>query len=206
MGVIGASAADYLRLLQGLLPPGAAWPREDDAHLTQLMQAWADELARVDARAAELLEEADPRLTSELLTEWETLCGLPSPGAPPAQTDAQRRADVVGRLAAVGGQSRGYFQALAEAFGYPGARVVEYFPFRAGSPVGQAMANVDGWRHTWRIQAEGLSGSPRHFRVGDPVGGPLTDWGDDWYFACRIYRYKPAHSILHFGYGEGGDA
>lgn len=42
---------DYLRQLQALLPPGPAWPKDDDATLTRMLAALAAELSRVDGRA-----------------------------------------------------------------------------------------------------------------------------------------------------------
>ena len=41
-----ATSDDYLRVLQALLPPGAAWPRDPDATLTKVLAAWADDLAQ----------------------------------------------------------------------------------------------------------------------------------------------------------------
>lgn len=68
---------DYLRQLQSLLPPGPAWPKDDGATLTRLFGALSSELARVDGRAWQLVEEADPRTTGELLADWERSAGLP---------------------------------------------------------------------------------------------------------------------------------
>ncbi len=42
------TAAQYLGLLQGLLPTGPAWPRDPDATLTKLLSAEAEEFARLD--------------------------------------------------------------------------------------------------------------------------------------------------------------
>jgi|GEM_PF-2742733 len=74
---MGLTADDYLALCQNLLPSGPAWPRESDAFVTRLLDAWAQELARIDARVDALIEEADPRTTSELLDDWEREYGLP---------------------------------------------------------------------------------------------------------------------------------
>jgi len=63
-------ADDYLHQLQALLPSGPAWPRDRDAVLTQLLAAFAEEFARIDARTAQLIEEADPRATYDLLADW----------------------------------------------------------------------------------------------------------------------------------------
>lgn len=73
------SAEAYLAQLQALLPPGSAWPRAANATLTKLLGALAEELARLDARALALIDEADGRSTLELLSDWERVCGLPDP-------------------------------------------------------------------------------------------------------------------------------
>ena len=53
------SAADYLRMLQHLLPQGQAWTRAPGAVLTAVLQASADELERLDM-AMRLLLMGDP--------------------------------------------------------------------------------------------------------------------------------------------------
>jgi uncharacterized protein YmfQ (DUF2313 family) len=75
------NAKAYLQQLQALLPRGLAWPRAVDAHLTKLLSAFSLEFARVDQRVDDLLDEADPRSTLELLPEWERMAGLPDPCA-----------------------------------------------------------------------------------------------------------------------------
>jgi len=75
------TAEEYLSQLQALLPPGAAWPRQGDAELTAVLQALADEFARVDQSADRLIDESDPRTASDLLTGWEADTGLPDPYA-----------------------------------------------------------------------------------------------------------------------------
>jgi len=105
MGVI---ATDYLAQLQALLPPGPAWPKGADASLTKMLTGLAQELARVDDRALQLVEEVDPRTTAELFIDWERVAGLPDACVTAFagdQTTAQRRASLVGRLATLGGQS-----------------------------------------------------------------------------------------------------
>lgn len=57
-----------------------------DRVVYKLLLAIGDELTRVSSRAADLVEEADPRTTLELLPEWENDYGLVSTG-----TDQERR-------------------------------------------------------------------------------------------------------------------
>lgn len=75
-------ASEYLQQLVALLPSGPAIPREPGSRLSRLLEAPAAELARIEGRAVALLDEADPRLTAEMLTDWERAFGLPNPCAP----------------------------------------------------------------------------------------------------------------------------
>lgn len=88
------AAVSYRRMLEGLLPPGRLW-RFVDGLLTPLLLGCADELARLDARAGFLLEEAHAPSTDELLPEYESELGLA-----PVGTDAARVARVVARMVA----------------------------------------------------------------------------------------------------------
>lgn len=118
---MGMTAEEYRSQLQALLPPGAAWTREPNAVLTKTLHAIADELARVDVRADELLTESDPRATFELLGDWERAFGLPATCVPAGQTTTERRNALAAKVAALGGQSRAYFLKLASDIGFVGA-------------------------------------------------------------------------------------
>ena len=72
-----ATAEQYRQALQSLLPPGPAFTREPNALLTKLLDALAQELYRADLRAAQLIDEAFPDTTTELLPDWERVAGLP---------------------------------------------------------------------------------------------------------------------------------
>ena len=59
------SAAAYADQLKQLLPRGRLWLLEADAKLRALLLAIAEELARVDARGVDLINESDPRTADE---------------------------------------------------------------------------------------------------------------------------------------------
>ncbi len=99
------SPAHYLQQLQALLPLGRAWPRDPDAVLTRRLQALADELARVDARAAAALDEVIPDHAAERLPEWEVLTGVSG------------REAVLAQLSAQGGSTETYFIELTDVLG-----------------------------------------------------------------------------------------
>lgn len=195
-----AVSADYLRQLQALLPMGAAWPRDDDAVLTRLLAAAADELARVDARSVQLLAEADPRTTAEMLADWERNAGLPDQCvvlSGQTQGAVQRRAALVSRLTQLGGQSVAYFTRLAASYGYT-VSISEYKPFRAGaSRSGDQISNGD-WAYAWKASAPLNTVTP--FRAGQSVSGDaVAAWGNKA-LECVFSRCKPAHTTIIFTY------
>jgi hypothetical protein len=87
-----ATSGAYARQLKALLPQGVAWNLEPDSMVSRVMLALAEELARIDGRAAALIQEIDPRTTLELLPDWERMLALPDICAPAAQTLQERRA------------------------------------------------------------------------------------------------------------------
>lgn len=194
---MGLTTDDYLQHLQALLPQGPAWSRDPDAVITQQLSAWAEELARVDARSLDLITEADPRTTSELLTDWERVAGLPDPCVTADQTIEQRRAALVSKLISLGGQSRQYFLALAKAFGYEGASITEYRPMNCTDDCNDNLAS-EADRSVWTLNLPATSGI-FYMNSNSPCASPLAAWGDQA-IECRISRYKPANTTVIFAY------
>lgn len=192
------SAAAYLAQLQALLPQGAAWPRDADATLTQLLAALAEELARVDLRADDLLNEADPRTTYELLADWERVAGLPDPCTPADASTEERRLSLVQRLTMLGGASAAYFIALAAALGYPGATVTEFRPFTCVSNCNDFLNPAPAWTHLWQLNLPASRITP--MTCASPCNASLRTWGDST-LECVVNRLKPAHTDVIFTYG-----
>lgn len=195
-----ATADQYLVHLQALLPAGPAWPREPEAVLTKMLLAQADGLARVHNRTADLIEEADPRTAYELLSDWERVAGLPDPcSAGIATTLQERRAALVTRLTATGGQSVAYFTGLANTLGYD-VTIAEFRPFECGQS--QCADHLNGGhecRHDWLVTVHG----PRItlFRCGESECGDLLGKitrAED--LECLLHRLKPGHTTLHVFY------
>ncbi|NQE47975.1 YmfQ family protein [Herbaspirillum rubrisubalbicans] len=192
------TSEQYQAQLLDLLPPGAIWPRDLDTDLADLLLAKADELARVDGRADQLIEEADPRTTSELLSDWERVAGLPDQCMDLASTPEERRQRLHQKLVWQGGQSAAFFIELLEALGYPGCTITEFRPFRANSKC-NASLNQGGWRYAWRINVPG-SVTIRTMTATSPCNVPIRRWGDSS-LACILARYRPAHTVLYISYG-----
>lgn len=194
---MGMTADQYLIALQALLPRGAAWPRDASAVLTRTLRALAEEFARIDERAGDLIEESDPRTTLELLPDWERVAGLPDACYGELSTIQERRAALAAKLTRLGGQSRAYFIDLAHQLGYE-VTIDEFRPFRAG--IGRAGDPVYGqaWLFAWRVNAPETT--IRYFRAGQSVAGErLRTWGNTL-LECAISRVKPAHTHVIFAY------
>lgn len=194
------TAAEYREQLKALLPPGQAFPREPGTTLHDLLDGMSIELARVDARASTLPQEANPATAAELLPDWERVAGLPDKCAGVLEETLQgRRNALLTKLASTGGQSALYFIELAASLGYT-VTIEQFRPFRVGmSRAGDSLTN-GAWVFTWLIRAPGVTVTS--FRVGrSAVGERLRTWGNDT-LECKINQLKPAHTIALFAYGD----
>lgn len=146
----------YTDVLLSLLPPGVALSTDTDTELYALADAIGVEFNRVDAAAAELIEEADPRTTNNLLPDYERVYGLPGDNPNPPTTIDGRRAALLEAIRGLGDASKENVEALlaALASGFFAWRDFESFdPFVAGSAVGAALYQ-DEWQNTVRLHLE----------------------------------------------------
>mgnify|MGYP000371383289 CR=1 FL=1 len=177
---MGLSVAAYTAQLQALLPPGHAFTRAPDAVLTKLLQGWAEEFARIDARIDVLIAEIDPSRTTEMIDDFEDMTGLPDSCIGTLEALDKRRNAVLGRMRAAGGQDRQYFIDLAARVGY-------------------TVTITEPSLHTWQVNAP--SENVQLARAGTAVAGdPLRLWGTEAILECTIARYAPAHAVLLFNY------
>ena len=189
------TAEDYRRQLAALLPKGIIWPRDGESDLGRFLAALAEELARLDARAEDLVLETDPRQTFELLADWERVCGLPGVCEEVGEAVAQRRASVLARLTSIGGQTPAFFKALAATPGYD-IEIVEYAAFTTETGVDRPL-NDDAWTHTWEVQAP--STGRGYLDCMGSCADPLSWWGLDK-LECVIRAAAPAHTVVLFVY------
>lgn len=195
---MGLSRADYLSQLQALLPQGPAWPREPAALFTRLLDGFAEEFARVDGRAGQLIEESDPRTTYELLADWERVAGLPGTCALLAGIDLtveQRRAALVAKLTERGGQSRAYFIALAARLGFT-ITITEFSEWTFDSDDDTPFYGWE-WNFAWQVNAPLNTVGEWTFDSDDDT--PFAWWGNEL-LECAISHDKPAHTVALFAY------
>lgn len=189
---------DYLRQLQALLPPGPAWSKDEGDLLTRLLAGLSGELARVDGRAWQIVEEADPRTVAELFADWERVAGLPDACAQAfggEQTVAQRRSALVGRLTTLGGQSPAYFIALAAAIGYA-ITITEFSEHTVNDDVEHGLYGP-AWNFAWQVNA--ALNTVTEITVDSTVEEPLAAWGNAL-LECVLNRLKPVHTAVLYSY------
>lgn len=193
-----ADKIDYYKsALRRLLPSGKLFRVVPAGVLDNLLAGIAVELARIDDRAVTLQDEADPRTTTECLTDWERITGLPGDCVGLDATIPERRAAVVAKLTTLGSQNKQSFIDIAATLGYVITvnDVIEYEPFRCNSLVGSRLTN-GAWVHTFTIRFQ--NNNTRYFIVGENAAGDrLLEFGDDT-LECVLTENKPAHSLILF--------
>ncbi|WP_413722416.1 YmfQ family protein [Sodalis sp. RH24] len=194
------SADDYTAALQGLLPPGQAWPRENGTVQNAVLRALGNSYQRSDDAAMALLAGAFPRTATILLKEWENTLGLPDDCAI-GETDSMvlRQKAVVAKLFSSGGQSNAYFISVAAALGYS-ITITQYRQARAGmSRCGDAL-NGENWPFVWLVTAPLTT--VIYAQAGlSYCGDPLRSWGNKR-LECRLSALAPSHTIVKFGYAN----
>jgi uncharacterized protein YmfQ (DUF2313 family) len=191
------NASDYLQQLQAVLLRGKAWTRDAGSVMSQLLAGIAEEFARVDLRADELLYEADPRTTNELLADWERNFGLPDPcGEQLGNTISLRRDVLVYKVTSLGGQSKQFYIDLAARLGFT-VTITEFKKYTVTSAVNEAM-NGEDWVFAWQVNAP--AETVRTMTVKSGVNEPFNAWGNE-ILECNISRLKPAHTHVLFAYG-----
>lgn len=198
----------YADQITALMPRGRVWPEAGGPVWAALMRALAPELARLDQRACDLIEEADPRTCRETLTDWERVLGLPDPCSPGDATFEERRRAVITKLRMEGGASRQYFIDLAAALGFA-ISITEHQPlicgrYRCGHQAERRPVGSPLMRFIWRVSIAGRR--LRWFRCGD---GSRTgtdphvriQFADE--LECIFEALKPAHTRIVFDYVGG---
>ncbi|POA33029.1 MULTISPECIES: YmfQ family protein [unclassified Pseudomonas] len=193
------TAEQYQAQLRSLLPSGPAWDPERVPELEQVLQGVSQELARLDARAADLLNEMDPAGVSELVPDWERVMNLPDPclGLTPLFDD--RRLAVRRRLLAVGAQTAVYFVEIARSQGYPNASVTQSRAPRMGSSrFGSAHFGTWQAQFMWTLNTGGRLLLGRRF--GASYWGERFGMNPGSALECLIHRNAPAHTQVKINY------
>lgn len=195
---------DYAVAFAKLLPRGQAWPRDRDSTLMKVVTGLAQIWGLVEAKAAALLErESDPRITIELLPDWERNWGLPDECYASPGSIGDRQIALVQRMTIEGAQSREFFIDQAARIGYT-ITISEYRPFIVGiDRVGDNRTIGDGTGTD-----KNYLGQPALSPLGTPLA--LDQWSEYPYvFGADTNRYYwtvhvGASRLTWFRVGNGG--
>ena len=171
--------AQYTKLLKRLQPTGRAWSKSSGL-IPELLEGLAAELARVDGRVDDLINERDSRTTAELITEHETEWGLPDECLGSSTVLAERRAAILARIRAIGGLSPAYYISVAAALGYT-ITIEEFTPAWSGLAVSGDPCGDQGVLFYWLVNV--------HYDFVNP----FTSYSD---LECLLEKIKPAHTVL----------
>jgi uncharacterized protein YmfQ (DUF2313 family) len=172
---------DYKQQLIALMPTGGIWPSHQVVNnLARLIDALAEELARIDARALELMEEAFPNTAVELLPDWERVAGLPGACTGELGTLQQRHSALMGVLTIERSLSQQYYIDLALRLGF-------------------VITIAETANFTWQVTAA-QDVNAVYFRVDiSAIGDPLVQSATNL-LECVFQALKPAHTIVTFNY------
>lgn len=195
------TAGDYHAQLRALLPPGPAWDAQLVPEIDAYLRGLSAELARLDARAYDLLNEADPQTLHELVPDWERVMQLPDPCLGEAPTYEDRKIAVRQRLVGLGSQTPAFYVQIAISQGYPAAKVVEHRAPRFGrSRFGSAHFGTWAAQFMWTLYVGERKALGRRFGA--------SYWGERWglnpaaALECLIRRAAPAHTLEHVVFEE----
>lgn len=180
-----------------LVPPGPAWSASDPA-----IAGAAPSLTRVHQRADALMQELDPRTTTELINRWERLCGLPDECIPAGtQTLRQRQQRLDAKVNLAGGINEDFYLAQLAALGRPDATITRYdkSTFTCSSACTDAV-NAPEWRYYWQVNMPAATNTT-WMTCGDPCDSALRFWGDT-VVECVLNKLCPSHTYVIFKYPE----
>lgn len=174
---IGFINEDFLFSLRGLLPFGVMWSRDGDTILNSLLRALSYSFTFIVRRAVNLIDEADPRTTTEMLPDWERLLALPDCVPGPTLLE-DRRGAAVTRLRGSLSSSIPNLIAAAATIGYT-ITITTFKPFVAGSAAGDSLTQHP-WQFVWQVET--------------PHGSA------DVLLECILEQRSPRHTSLQFYY------
>ncbi len=193
----------YLSQLKALLPSGTAFSQQSGTVLESVLSVFAAEFAKVETKSLDLIREADPRTTIELLLDWEAEAGLPDTCIGSDGTLQERRDLLLQRLTSRGGQAVDFFIEVASLLGYL-ITIEEHRPFvcgksKCGDTSGGATTDDLKIRYHWTITVP--NARLTNFKTGvSRCGESLGKFTQASDLLCVFNRIKPAHTVMHLNY------
>lgn len=203
---MGRSALQYKNALWGLMPRGRAITRALESFFDQVLYGMAEEFARIDERAYDLINENVPSNANELITEYEEEFGIWD--AADNLTDRQEAVHAKNIL--IGRQDKQYFIDIATALGYD-TFIEEFVPFWADIALAGDPCNPQKNLFYWLMYVN-PDGDKGAFSVGfshygfDAIPINYKDYvmyslvRAFWDLIDEIWRIRPGHTIALFDF------
>ncbi|MDU1063272.1 MAG: putative phage tail protein, partial [Leclercia adecarboxylata] len=141
----------------------------------------------VHSRVSDLVLEANPSTTTELLDRWEYCSGLPdSCSVPGTDTTEERQRRVATKFNLVGGITKEFYLAVLESLGYEGATITTF--------------EDEGREYDWQVNI------PKAATISNMTClGNCTDYIRIWGATeaeCVLDKLCASHTILSFTYQD----
>jgi len=155
----------------------------------KLLSCFATELSRLEARVIALIREAVPGLCDELLSDFESMLGLPEVCMPPVQLKGERQANVHAKYTSkYTGLSEQFYIDYAANMGI--TITIDYqggvgTPFRTGGASTPDVTRVS--ERLWSVATFYI------WRVNVAMTEPHFDS-----LVCMFEKLKPAHTVVVF--------
>lgn len=193
------TAEDYRDEALALQPPGLALPLDPESTWGRLLAALGAAFARIEARSADLIDEADPRTTYELLPDWERVAGLPDECSADIERTLQSRRDALQqRLTNRGGQTPAYFIQRAAQLGHDIEITETQISIAGVLRAGEELAADHADRHAWTISLP--IQTTYAYTAGVQVAGDRLGYYEPSRVECLFRRIKPAHTLVLWHY------
>lgn len=193
---------DYQHQVNALLPRGLIWKRTVGTALDAILYCLEREAARIDGRAGNVIEEADPRTSIEELERWFSDWGVPSEclkalGDP---SQEQVRQELLAKITSNMGLTKAFFQSLGATLGYD-TTVETYEEHDVDRTVEYALYD-ETWTAVMTMVVK-VSGKylTRELTVNWNVNNALAEWGETL-LECVIRALAPAHVNVIFQYPD----
>lgn len=191
-------ASQYAEELHALSRSGLLWDvLRQDPIWGPLIEAFAQEFGRIDARLHQLLDETDPRTILELLSEAEKAVGLPDSCRGLGSSIEQRRIDLLARRLDKGGYGWPIWLALVESFGFTDVTFDEFKPADTSMSVDAPLYGED-WVNAFRINAK--APAIIQFSTSSSVDESLGDTSATTRLECVVQRKAASHTSPLFNY------
>jgi uncharacterized protein YmfQ (DUF2313 family) len=185
---------DFHQAMLRLLPRGPAWRADPASNLSATLLGLAPTYTRSSAAAAQVLVDANPDTTENLLAEWEASLGLPDPCTAANPSLQQRQAAVRAKFGARGSLSVPFFIALAAELGFT-ITITEFAPFTAEMacdlPVTDAI-----WANVWQVSTTQIT--TFYFSADQSSADDPLESYDAGELICRITQNAPAETTVFF--------